>query len=330
MRIMRWLFGLLFCITAFSNAIAVPVIYSTDLYHPHNDPDDHYDLLTLFSLPELDISAIIIDMGETGRGRAGQVAVAQICALRGKNTPVAAGLIGNLASPEDTALNRSAEEQAGIELILKSLREASEPVTLFAVGSLRDMAAAYNRAPALFKEKVGRFYINAGDTRGKVEYNVGIEAVAYNRMMTSGLPIYWTPCFGDAGYGSFWQFRQGEVLRTAPKEVQNFFLYMFSKSNDPDALAYLHREPDADLLDRVCGEDRAMWCTAAFLDAAGRTDPTFCYKTENVALAPDGTTLLSPDGSLRLKTIQVNLPQDYPAAMTRVLRRCAEMPVASD
>jgi len=318
------------CVVSFCAAGAMPVIYSTDLYHPHNDPDDHYDLLTIFSLPELDVRAVIIDMGAPGKGRPALGAMAQIGALRGKQPPVATGLIENLASPEDTARERPAEEQAGVELILKTLRDAREPVTLFAVGSMRDMAAAYNREPALFREKVGRFYVNAGDTRGKMEYNVQIDPVAYNRIMTSGLPLYWTPCFGDGGYGSFWQFRQGDVLATAPREVQSFFLYMFSKSGDTDAVGYLKKEPDAALLAKVSGEDRAMWCTASFLDAAGRTDSTFCYEMKRVALAPDGTSVLAPDGALKLLTIRVKQPEAYPAAMTRVLRKCAEMPVAPE
>ena len=41
----------------------VPILYSTDLYHPHDDPDDHFDLLTLFAIPEFDIRGIVIDTG---------------------------------------------------------------------------------------------------------------------------------------------------------------------------------------------------------------------------------------------------------------------------
>ena len=53
----------------------VPIIYTTDLYHPHDDPDDHFDLATLFALPEFDIRAIVIDMGARGEGRPGTVAI---------------------------------------------------------------------------------------------------------------------------------------------------------------------------------------------------------------------------------------------------------------
>jgi hypothetical protein len=39
----------------------VPILYSSDLYHPHADPDDHYDLATLFALEELNVRGIILD-----------------------------------------------------------------------------------------------------------------------------------------------------------------------------------------------------------------------------------------------------------------------------
>ena len=28
----------------------IPAIHSTDLFHPHGDPDDHYDLATAFAM----------------------------------------------------------------------------------------------------------------------------------------------------------------------------------------------------------------------------------------------------------------------------------------
>jgi len=40
---------------AVSAADKIPIIYSTDLYQPHEDPDDHVDLATLFALDEFEI-----------------------------------------------------------------------------------------------------------------------------------------------------------------------------------------------------------------------------------------------------------------------------------
>ena len=42
---------------------SVPVIYCTDLFQPHDDPDDHFDLATLYAMPELDIKGVVLDQG---------------------------------------------------------------------------------------------------------------------------------------------------------------------------------------------------------------------------------------------------------------------------
>lgn len=305
----------------------IPIIYSTDLYHPHGDPDDHYDLLTLFSIPEFDIRAIIIDMGERGKGKPGIPALLQVMALRGKTVPYATGLMANLTSPEDKGDQQSEADQAGVTLILKALKESARPVTLFATGSLRDMAAAFNREPDLFKNKVHRFYVNAGDTSGKVEWNVGLDLIAYQRILTSSLPVYWVPCFGEGGFASYWKFKQGDILANAPKATQNFFLYMLTQSKATDSIAALNAEPDPNAISKFWAEDRNMWCTAAFLDAAGRTHPSFSFGPQNVALAPDGGARIAPEAALKLNTFHVDAPTDYPSAMTQVLKELVDLPV---
>ncbi|MCI0408006.1 MAG: hypothetical protein L0191_05475, partial [Acidobacteria bacterium] len=45
-------------------ASSIPVIYTTDLFHPHDDPDDHFDLATIFAMPELDLKGIVLDQGD--------------------------------------------------------------------------------------------------------------------------------------------------------------------------------------------------------------------------------------------------------------------------
>ncbi len=42
----------------------VPLIYCTDLYHPHDDFDDHIDLATVFAIPALDVKAMLLDKGD--------------------------------------------------------------------------------------------------------------------------------------------------------------------------------------------------------------------------------------------------------------------------
>ncbi|NLF07816.1 MAG: hypothetical protein GX594_07525, partial [Pirellulaceae bacterium] len=59
---------LVLCLTAgtypaLAGGKKIPIIHSTDLFHPHDDPDDHYDLATLFALDEFDIKGIVLDSG---------------------------------------------------------------------------------------------------------------------------------------------------------------------------------------------------------------------------------------------------------------------------
>ena len=76
---------------------SVPVLYSTDLLHPHDDPDDHYDLACLFALREFDVRGIVLDLGERQAERSGEPAVRQMrqhhrpqCADRDGSRPPAA------------------------------------------------------------------------------------------------------------------------------------------------------------------------------------------------------------------------------------------------
>jgi len=96
---------LLFALPAFCQA-RVPALYSTDLYHPHDDPDDHYDLATLFALQELRLEGIIIDMSnyEKGKKEPGVVALRQMFHLSGRTVPYALGFERFLNSADDKAL----------------------------------------------------------------------------------------------------------------------------------------------------------------------------------------------------------------------------------
>ena len=135
----------------------VPVIYSTDLLHPHDDPDDHYDLATLFALPEFDVRGIVLDLGERQQQRMGRPPVEQILHLVGRRVPYVMGVSRPLTTPDDRAADVPEEFQGGIELILSTLRESNEKVVIFSTGSLRDVAAAYNREPELLRAKVRAF-----------------------------------------------------------------------------------------------------------------------------------------------------------------------------
>src|SRR5579864_835457 len=96
-------------------------------------------------------------------------------------------------------LDAPAFQQQGIELLLKTLRESQVPVNILSFGSLRTIAVAYNRDPALFHGKVGEIYISAGNASSdfsipEVEWNVALDPLALVRMLRSDLPIAIYPC----------------------------------------------------------------------------------------------------------------------------------------
>lgn len=247
----------------------IPIIHSTDLFHPHDDPDDHYDLATLFALDEFDIKGIVLDSGrhpDAQVERFGDTPIEQMMKITGRKVPYAIGLSRRLSRADDKALNEDKKFQAGIELILSILRESDEPVTYHAAGSLRNIAAALNREPELLKRKLKAVYIEIGrgPTGVQREWNVTLDPYSFARVIESGLPVYWCPCFGKDGYSTYYKADQTVVVGACTPAVQNFFVYCLTKSK-ADPIEFL----TSGLHPLPTGE-RKMWCTAPLIHAAGR------------------------------------------------------------
>ncbi len=262
----------------------VPIIHSTDLCHPHDDPDDHYDLACLFALAEFDIKGIILDLGEHQATRPGRPAVEQMMHITGRKTPYAFGLSRPLRSRDDKALDEAEQFQGGVQLLLSLLRNSKEKVVLHLAGSCRDVAAAFNREPELFKAKVKAIYVEAGNGPGgeQNEYNVLLSPFAYLRLLESGLPIYWCPCFGRDGYETHYVADQPTVIGACTRPVQNYFVYCLTKSRE-EPIAFLDSGPRP-----LPAGGRAIWCTAPLLHAAGRK----IYQR-----GPDDFVALTPDNA---------------------------------
>jgi hypothetical protein len=244
----------------------VSIIHSTDLCHPHGDPDDHYDLACLFALKEFDIKGIVLDLGEEQAVRPGRPAVQQMMHITGRRVPYAVGLSKPLRSGGDQALDEAKQFQGGVELILAVLRRAGDKVVLHTGGSCRDVAAAFNRQPELFRSKVKAIYIDAGNgPEGEQnECNVKFSPAAYLRLLESGLPVYWCPCFGRDGYQTFYVAQQPTVLAGCTAAVQNYFVYCLTKSKaEPIAFLASGAYP-------LPSGERQMWCTGGLLHAACR------------------------------------------------------------
>lgn len=183
------------------NSYAVPIIHTSDLVHPPWDPDDQVDLGCLYALSELDLKAIIIDnhidnsnmhMYEPAFGM-----ISQLNWMTGKAVPAAVGPNTKLRSPEDAGEHYSLRNQAGILLLIEQLKAADETVYITIVGSSRTVAAAFNREPELFREKVRAILLVAGyDIRekgDKLDTNSRFDPNAFIAIMRSGLPIRWFP-----------------------------------------------------------------------------------------------------------------------------------------
>jgi hypothetical protein len=255
----------------------VSVIYCTDLFHPHDDPDDHFDAACLYAIPEIEIKAIILDQGEKQKKKPGSVPISQLNHITGRNIPYALGLSDELQSPEDKGLWQEKEYQVGVELILKTLKISKEPVSIISIGSLRDVAAGYNRSPDLFKNKVDRLFIFIGEASKKehIEYNVGLDKNAYIRIMNSGLPVYWVPCFDGGvwqnnGRASYWKASHKDLLGRVCDRVMNYFICALLQKNEKNPILYLDNEVNGEEKEKVLSMERNLWCSAVFAYIAVR------------------------------------------------------------
>lgn len=255
----------------------IPLIYGTDLLHPHDDPDDHFDLATIYSMPELDIKGIVLDLGQSQAKRPGRIPVSQMNRITGRDVPSATGLGEKLKSPADTGADQKADFQGGVQLILEALRKSPVPVRIATVGSVRDLVAAYNRDPALLKAKVDRVLVFIGEASHPTyrEWNVELDPHAYVGLMRSELPVWWVPCFDggvwkNQGHASFWKAKHEQVLKDAAPEVIQYFIYALEKEKS-DPLEFIAQPVDPQRQARLFAGSRNFWCTAIFGTLSGRT-----------------------------------------------------------
>ena len=308
----------------------VPVIYSTDLMHPHDDPDDHFDLACLYSIPEADVRAIILDQGQPQSQRPGHVPVWQLNHLSKRHIPAAIGLPEKLRAPHDPALNQAAAHQNGVNLILQALENSREKVAILFVGSARDIAAAFNREPALFHKKarsITGFIGEASDPKN-LEYNVQLDPQAYICLLRSGLPFNWVPCFDGGlwknnGHASFWKIRQRQVLEGTSEPLQRYFSYMLqSSTNDPIQSLALPLDP-TDRAAMMDGE-RNLWASAVLgiplgrpMKLEGRTVAHFAP----VELWVDDQAVIhygKGPGSRRIMRFEITDPVKFPQVATKL------------
>lgn len=268
-----------------------PVLHATDLFRPHIDPDDHWDLACVYALAyrgDIDLKGILIDYPPRG-GRDHNpdiMAVAQMNFITGLSVPVAVGSSLALKSRDDIQPYALSTDRHGVQMVLDVLEKSPQPVVINILGSSRNVAIAGKKEPELFADKCAAIYLNAGTgspDRGlasKLEYNVTLDKCAYAAIFDLPCPVYWMPCFEQiesgqelavSEYGTHYKFCQDEILPHLSDMVQNYFAYMFGRYTDHNWLLYLKGKKDEVLLRRFASQDRHMWCTAGFFHAAGYT-----------------------------------------------------------
>jgi hypothetical protein len=344
----------------------IPMIHVSDLFRPHDDPDDHWDLACVYALAAqrlVDLRAIMIDYPKPQRKNDPDVmAVAQLNQLTGLSVPVIVGSPHWLESPA-TASPEHRKGLRGVRAMLEIMRWSPRPVVINILGSCRDVALAGRLEPELFTTKCRAVYVNAGSgtpdasKATRLEWNVHLDPQAYCAIFDLPCPIYWMPCFEEvrrdpdelfrvAEYGTFYRFRQGDVLPHLSTGLRNYFAFMFQHGRmiagtledqplRPDWLQSLVTAPDATLMDRINRMDRNMWCTGGFFHAVGLTvardgttvplqdavDAVYTFDPVNVRCSPDAVTRWSKaTGDTGRFMFHVRDEDRYSQAMTTALR----------
>jgi pyrimidine-specific ribonucleoside hydrolase len=266
----------------------IPLVHITDLYHPPQDPDDHFDLATVVALEEYDLRGVVLDaterflrpapVGADIQRDPGYVPVIQLEHLLDRSIPVAAGPHHRLEESSSVKTSEAPSHQAGVQLLLDILENSRDKVVVSVVGSARVIGYALRRNPGLLRTKIRSILLNAGSTAGpKREWNVGLDPEAYKALWRSGLPICWYPCATESGAfhpdherGTFWKTTHAQLLRDIPPSLRAWFAYALRDDRRGDIIEVLSEEPQPDAWKSLLSQERNLWATASLVMGAGR------------------------------------------------------------
>jgi hypothetical protein len=331
-----------------------PVYHQTDIFHPHADPDDHWDLACNFALAargDIDLLGVMIDY-PPWTGDPAVVAVAQLNFITGMAVPVVIGTSRSMTTRTDAQNDAEPASLGAANALLKAMQQSPEPVAINVVGSCRDVALSGLKDPGLFKEKCAAIYLNAGtgspdgEKSAQIEYNVQRNPVSYASIFDLPCPVYWLPCWDEVAYtreerrvmewGTHYRFRQSEILPHLSSAMQNYFIYALERSASQNWLRSLLAPVDPAMLQKCSDMERSMWSTAGFFHAAGYSVDTdgnivpldrikgnavYTFEPITVNCSDDGITRWQTDPSsrTRFKFRVVNL-EKYQQAMVTAMR----------
>ena len=194
----------------------------------------------------------------------------------GRNVPYAYGPFTAMSSPTDTLSNAPANQQAGINLLLNTLQQSSQPVDIMSFGSARVIAAAYNRDPTLMEQKVGMIYLSAGSQpSGITEWNVNLDMSAYQCLLTSNLPVTLMPCatnnspFDVGEYNTYYQLPNMNFINSMDPTLKRYMAYQFNQETTSAFLPALS-QPTTGAMMSFTSQSHNVWETAAWMAASGQ------------------------------------------------------------
>jgi len=257
------LFGIFFLLCPSPNVYSaepvikkIPVIDITDLYFPAQDIGDNFDIIAAYALEEIDLRAVIFDVTqdyrlEGGVGRdMGIIPVTQLNYIFDRTVPAAPSPFIRMRSTTDRMEDIPKFQQAGVELLLKTLRESKEKVDIAVFGSARTVAVAFNRDPDLLREKVNLIHLSMGTSAPvQIEWNVALDPHAFVAVLQSGLPIALYPCgagnldgfmglaaFGYDSNNGYWELANLNFIPKMDPPIRRYLEFAFSGSNRSDFL----------------------------------------------------------------------------------------------
>lgn len=195
-RRLKLIIALLLVAFALSGAQPIPVIFDTDA---GNDIDDAFALAFLLQSPELDVRAVVTSRFESEtRARL----VWKILRVYGReDIPLASGGTDGLLNfqerrptPQFRVLtaNDTLPKNAvgrGVQLLIETLLNSSEKITLVPVGPLTNIALALKADPRI-KTKIERIVLMGGAFEAnRIETNIVNDPVAAAIVFESGLPV---------------------------------------------------------------------------------------------------------------------------------------------
>jgi len=331
-----------------------PVFHQTDIFHPHADPDDHWDLACNYALAnrgDIELQGIMIDYPPWA-GDPALAAVAQLNFITGLAVPVVVGTSQSMSSRTDNQPGADPATYGAANFLLKVLRQSPEPLVINIVGSCRDVALAGLKDPGLFERKCAAIYLNAGtgsplkEKAAEIEYNVQRNPASYAAIFDLPCPVYWMPCWDEVAltvaerkvmeWGTHYRFLQSDILEHLSPVMQNYFIYAMERSSGQNWLRCLLDPVNPELLRKYGALERSMWSTAGFLHGAGYAvdtagnivalsqagdDVVFRFEPVSIVCGDSGITTWKLDtGSTKKFKFHVLDLERYRRAMTTAMR----------